>query len=891
MANHNSLRLLNWNSRSLNNKVEEFFHFLESHAIDVAVVTETWLRSRNSLYHANYSTTRLDRQCSEADRGGGVAILIRRGLQFNQLDLSTSIVEAVGVSIITESTPINIVAAYYPGSSKKSHLQQFRRDIRRLTQFDQPFFIVGDFNARNQLWNCATSNKAGKILSQEQQSSNFYIHHPENPTRYPTGRGRPSTLDLVLSNNQVQMSVPITHTDLSSDHLPVTFKINSSTSATRPENTYRCYNRANWNQFSRMVNNNIDLSSRLLSDLDEERKIDDAILFFGNVLARAEEACIPLSNYNHQRNILPDEIQQLIRLRNTRRRQHLRTRDPLLGAIVEQLNGIIRSKCAEHRYRNFGEMLKKLDPGSNQFWKISRCLRNHVKYNPPLKVNGEIIVSSNQKAEAFAASFAAAHINTLEGDAETTSRVNSTMDRINQAECIVNPGVLAKPKEILSIIRSMKTKKAPGPDGIRNVILKHLPKKALVALTKILNACLRLAYFPLKWKHASVIAIPKPNKNITCPGNYRPISLLSGLSKILERLILNRLNRHVEVNEVIPHEQFGFKKGHSTIHQLVRIKQEIKRNFSHGKSTGMVLLDVEKAYDSVWQEAVVFKLHQSNCPLYLVKIISSFLSNRRFEVTLNGSTSTSHPIPFGVPQGSVLSPTLYNIFTSDTIMVDGVVYAFFADDTAFLAADKDPAQIVTKLQHAQNNLESYQRKWRIKVNATKTQTIFFTKKRAARNLPTTAITTNGQPSNWEDDGKYLGVILDSKLTFAKHVNYSIDKLDKTVRCLYSLINRRSKLAVKNKALIFKCVLRPLMTYGSPVWGKCAKSHRARLQVKQNKLLKMIYGLDPFFPTSELHRLSNTELIDDFIERSTRTFVTSCQMSANPLIEVLANQPL
>lgn len=129
--------------------------------------------------------------------------------------------------------------------------------------------------------------------------------------------------------------------------------------------------------------------------------------------------------------------------------------------------------------------------------------------------------------------------------------------------------------------------------------------------------------------------------------------------------------------------QESLKKGHSTIHQLVRIKQEIKRNFSHGKSTGMVLLDVEKAYDSVWQEAVVFKLHQSNCPLYLVKIISSFLSNRRFEVTLNGSTSTSHPIPFGVPQGSVLSPTLYNIFTSDTIMVDGVVYAFFADDTAF----------------------------------------------------------------------------------------------------------------------------------------------------------------------------------------------------------------
>lgn len=121
------------------------------------------------------------------------------------------------------------------------------------------------------------------------------------------------------------------------------------------------------------------------------------------------------------------------------------------------------------------------------------------------------------------------------------------------------------------------------------------------------------------------------------------------------------------------------------------------------------------------QEAVVFKLYQTNCPLYLVKIIHSFLSDRKFQVVVNGSRSTTHSIPFGVPQGSVLSPALYNIFTSDTLMVDGVVYAFFADDTAFLAADKDPTQIVAKLQHAQNILEEYQRKWRMKINATKTQ--------------------------------------------------------------------------------------------------------------------------------------------------------------------------
>lgn len=882
---------MNWNSRSLNNKVEEFFHFVESHNIDVAVVTETWLRSRNSLFHASYSVVRLDRQCTEADRGGGVAVVIRRGLSFCQLDLSTSVIEAVGVCINTDTTPVNIVAAYYPGSNKKVHLHQFRRDIRKLTNCPDPFFIVGDFNSRHTMWNCARANKAGKILFQEYESSNFYIHYPDAPTRHSPGRGRPSTLDLTLSNNRIQMSVPIVHTELSSDHLPVTFTISNITPTELPGRRFRCYEKANWNLFCRTINNNIDLNSQLVNHLVDQENIDEAITLFEDVVVRAEELSVPSITVNRQKPDLPESIKLLIRLRNVRRRQYLRTRDPLLGTVVSQLNDTIRAKCAEHRFRNFGEMLKNLDNGCNKFWKLSKNLRNHVKHSPPLRVDGNLLATPAQKAETLAVTFAAAHNNSVDGDAATTTAVHETIERIAETDCELEPSVLVKPKEVKSIISAMKTKKSPGLDGIRNVLLKHLPRKGLVLLTKIFNACLKLSYFPAKWKHASVVAIPKANKDITCPGNYRPISLLSSLSKILERIILSRLNRHLETDVIVPHEQFGFKQGHSTIHQLVRIKQEIKRNFSAGKSTGMVLLDVEKAYDSVWQEAVIFKLHRSNCPLYVVKIIHSFLSNRTFEVVVNGSRSSKHSIPFGLPQGSVLSPTLYNIFTADILMVDGVVYAFFADDTAFLAADKDPEIVVTKLQHAQNCLEEFQRKWRIRINATKTQTIFFTKKRATRNLPSRAVTTNGVPSTWVNAANYLGVVFDSKLTFDKHVNAAIEKLDRAVRSMYSLVNRRSKLHLKNKMLVFKCILRPIMAYGSPVWGGCAKSHRKRLQVKQNKLLKMIHNLDPYYPTEELHRVSKVETIDEFVSRATRSFWNSCELSTNPLIEDLLTQTL
>lgn len=891
MSNHNTIKVLNWNSRSLNNKITEFFHFVESHDIDVAVVTETWLRSRNSMYHPSYTAIRMDRLSTNADRGGGVAILIKRELSYSQLDLSITTIEAIGIKINTAVSSLNIVAAYYPGSNKMQHLHQFRRDIRMLTSWDVPFFIVGDFNARHMMWNCASANKAGRILFQEYMSSDFYINYPESSTRHPPGRGRSSTLDLTLSNNLIQMSVPIVHTELSSDHLPVTFNITIDTPMVPPGRSSRCYNQANWSLFSRTINENIDLNSQLINNLDTHDKIDEAINLFENIILRAEDASVPEKTIVPRKTVLPESIKLLIRLRNVRRRQYLRTRDPLLGSIVSQLNNTIRTKCAEHRFKNFGDMLRTLDNGCQKFWKLSKNLRNNVKHSPPLKVDGSLLVTPAQKAEALAATFAAAHNNPLNGDSATTAEVNGTIARISDSDSVIEPNVLVRPKEVKSIISAMKTKKAPGLDRIRNVLLKHLPRKGLILLTKILNACLKLCYFPVKWKHASVIAIPKANKDITSPGNYRPISLLSGPSKILERVVLSRLNRHLETDVIVPHEQFGFRKGHSTAHQLVRIKKEIQQNLSAGRSTGMVLLDVEKAYDSVWQQAVVYKLHQSNCPLYIVKIVHSFLSSRTFAVAVSGSLSTTHRIPFGVPQGSVLSPTLYNIFTADVLKVDGVVYAFFADDTAYLASDKDPEIIVTKLQNAQNSLEDFQRKWRIKINATKTQTIFFTKKRAARNLPSTTVSTNGLSSPWTNEANYLGIIYDSKLTFSKHIDYATKKLDKATRSLFSLINRRSKLSSKNKILIFKCILRPIMVYGSPVWGDCAKSHRKRLQVKQNKLLKMIYNFDPFYPTEELHRVTGVVTIEEFINKTARSFWNSCQISANPLIESLHAQTL
>ncbi|KAL9704079.1 hypothetical protein quinque_007597 [Culex quinquefasciatus] len=217
-------------------------------------------------------------------------------------------------------------------------------------------------------------------------------------------------------------------------------------------------------------------------------------------------------------------------------------------------------------------------------------------------------------------------------DPVTVAEVNNSIDAIDRTPLADNHSWLVRPKEVAQLIRRLKAKKTPGQDQLRNIVLKRLPRKAHIFIAKIFSTCVRLGYFPAAWKHAVVIGIPKPNKDATNPSNYRPISLLPTLSKLLERVILVRIDQHLENTRVIPDTQFGFKRGHSTNHQLVRLVKEVRANFARRKSAGMVLLDVEKAYDSVWQEAILHKMYLANFSLYILKIVRSFLQNRSYHV-------------------------------------------------------------------------------------------------------------------------------------------------------------------------------------------------------------------------------------------------------------------
>jgi len=207
---------------------------------------------------------------------------------------------------------------------------------------------------------------------------------------------------------------------------------------------------------------------------------------------------------------------------------------------------------------------------------------------------------------------------------------------------------------------------SPGEDQIYYTHLKNLPISALDYLAKIYETTLKICYFPDEWNLGITILIPKPGKDLSDPKSYRPITLLSALGKTLERIIIVRLKHHLENNELIPETQAGFRKNRSTQDQLFRITQDITVAFQRDQRVLATFFDIEKAFDKLWIEGLILKLKDAlGLKSGTIAIILSFLTDRFVKFRVGKTLSTPLNLKAGTPQGSILSPTLFNIGVSD----------------------------------------------------------------------------------------------------------------------------------------------------------------------------------------------------------------------------------
>lgn len=271
-------------------------------------------------------------------------------------------------------------------------------------------------------------------------------------------------------------------------------------------------------------------------------------------------------------------------------------------------------------------------------------------------------------------------------------------------------------------------------------------------LTQLFNAILYREFVPAQWKVAEIILILKPGKDPATVSSYRPISLLPIASKLMEILFLRRLMPEIVKTQLIPSHQFGFRAAHGTIEQVHRLIATINEAFEHKKYCSAAFLDISQAFDRVWHEGLLFKILKA-LPINHYLFIKSYLSQRHFYVKHGDDRTGLYQIKAGVPQGSVMGPVLYILYTFDLPLTEGILVGTFADDTALIATHENPAIASSMLQKSLTNISTWLKDWRIKANESKSVHVTF----ALRHGSCPTVELNGIQIPQCEDMRYLSI--------------------------------------------------------------------------------------------------------------------------------------
>lgn len=874
-----------WNARgALHRKKTELLSFTITNNIQICLINETHLRTRDKFTLRGFTVYRNDRIMPNDVPQGGTAACVRHKIQHASVKLPPfQRLEACAISIPLQGSHTTIAAVYNPPDGINLD------DIDRLMHFRDKIIIAGDLNSKHFTWNALKNNSNGNKLYRHTIRRNYIIVGPNEPTHIPDDRRKkPDILDIVIHKGTAQViSLQVIH-DLDSNHLPVIIQLNNMSACDRSARQPMFnYSKGNWELFSETLDSYIPANPAI----NNQNEIDAGVNTITMAIQNAIEASIPRHTMRQHISDITPEIQRIINIKNRLTRHYTRTHNPYIKPVINRYKEHIAELIKTQISNRWGHTLAKLNTHSNNIntrpvWPLARHFTREKHIIPALQGPVGLCYSAEEKSELMADTLESSftpNIDPSDPDfiRETDARVAAFL-----TQPVINAPKLTNVHEIKWIIAHTTSNKAPGPDQIQNITLKHLTPKALTYLTNIINAVISMQHYPDSWKKAKIIVFNKPGKDKTQPQNYRPISLLNSLSKILEKVILKRLVTQTKKLHIPRHEQFGFRNQHSTTQQLLRLVENVTKGFNGGATTGTVFLDIEKAFDRVWYNGLLTKMLDAGLPDGYVRLIAAYLRGRTFVVTILNALSSARQIRAGVPQGSLLGPLLFNLYINDIPININTKAFIYADDTAISARSPRINQVTSRLQHGLQTLEPWLTRWRVKVNVNKCVALLNTHKRKEtfqyRQLRPLRLL--GQQINWTPTVKYLGVTLDQKLTWRDHIKQTQKKANARLGQLYPILNRQSRISQPVAIQMYKTLIRPIITYAAPVWGYTCKTNIKKLQVLQNKMLRIATKAPPRTRTTHTHHVSNTPMLGEHIwQLAKNVYKTSASNTLNPLV--------
>lgn len=867
---NNDFYLVHFNVRSLSKNLDKIEEFLCDMARlpDAIAVSETKLNSNSSanISIPNYNFLRYD----SPSCAGGVGLYIKDTLQFHvrhDLSLNLPQCEDLWLEIKCKSTDIVIGVIYrHPKKEILSFQTEIYSKLAKLETEKLNYIIAGDININT------LEKSSKKTLDYISTLSSIGCEMTiNNPTRFGNNC-TPSLLDHIYTNiSKHDIYSGICAFEIS-DHLPIFFFVRRSMCHAKSEKKFkRCLKHFVLEEFL------IDLEANLSKvDIDSQStyvndNVDNLITVFKTVLNRHA----PLRSMSRREKRLSNKpwitkgILNSIKTKNRLFRSHFKSNDPSKKYLYKKyLNKLthIKFKAKQNYYDN---LFKTNYKNPSETWSIIRqiieCKPSTRKTKLPSTISIDN-VKTNTNSQIFLNKLCAYFAN-IGADMAKNIPQSSNSFKFHDKSCMKS-FVFQEidEEEVSSHINNIKASSTPGSDEISPKFVKLAKVILSPFLTKLFNKCIQQEIFPDAFKIAHVIPIPKVSSPRTL-NELRPISLLPVFSKLFEKILESKMTKFLNKNNILTSSQFGFRTNSSTELAITTLYDKLLGNLNEKKATFLLFLDLKKAFDSVSHPVLLKKLYHYGFRGSYFNFLHSYLTNRLICTKLDGKLSKLYSINYGIPQGSVLGPLFFLLFVNDLPNASNFETTLFADDTNLHLSHNNINTLHFQVVKELHKISQWINANKLTINYKKSCYMIISKK---LHLATDfKPTINGNLIEKTVNVKYLGVCLDSKLSWECHIDTMHKKLSKVCGMIYKL---RHYVPLSTLKLVYYSMFHSHLQYSLLNWGRAAKTLLHKLEVLQNNILRACFFSSRYNRTNVLYFKFGALKLHDMFEMEIAKFM-------------------
>ena len=825
--------ILFWNARSISQRKEELPILLRN--VDILVCVESWMNDQENKQFKmpGFQTIRQDRT---NNNGGGILFLIRNNIhaqEVKNISILNEKIELCAIKITNVTPQLNIIACYRPPGSTLT--EEDWDTITNTINDDCDYLLLGDFNSHHQYWNCKYNDLNGKRLLNCIEKKNLFIHNVNSLTRINPNNGEKSNLDLVISHINIidKICTAIVDDTYGSDHFPIHITVSNEKNLYTKRSNKITSLKTNWKGVSETLLNNFTK-------------------FF------EDDYCISRPSVKYK--IFLDEVTSAIILNTPPKNNNSKSKyktNPVMWWDSECNQAIKRRKEAF------------------KMWDRSKTLEDHIHYKKEVAITKKLLKRKKRECyRKFAESMNFRTNSTYvwstlkilknswtkpnisnDSDTDYKIKINNALDKISPPWVPTNPDWMPhcctndffdKPFQFDEFNIALETKNyksTPGLDGIDYQTLNLLPLNYKLILLDIFNEIYLKNDYPMEWKSSFTHFLKKAD------GNYRPINLASAIGKLFEKLIKNRLQFWAERNYIIPQSQSGFRKGQSCTDNVAYLTLKIEEGFKLKQHVLGTFLDITSAFDNVLWEILLSTLAKIKCSINVINFIKFLCYERHIFTQETGSAYRN--VYKGVPQGGVLSPLLFILYIAEVTnnLPKSVIVSKFADDIAILFKKKSLKSCISLTEKSVHKIKVNLEKIGLNLAPHKTVVIHFnnlgiTPKSIHIKIDQTIIESS-------EYVRYLGIILDYKLSFKRHVEYVHNKCLKSLNILKFLRGTWWGADPNTLLVIYKSYIRSLIDYSSFVYFPRNKIDVNKLEKIQYSAIRYALGYRISTPTNIL----------------------------------------